>query len=193
MSYQTSGERISAGVEIVADRYIHLQHRPSDGQAPPGRLVDFIHWLTDFEYGRLGLPQPDLVIYLDMHPETSRHLLKPAAVRKALPETSTKPTGLSGALPRAALYAADFLGWQVIRCCDGRQPFALEDIADAFLKYMSKADNGGLMIVTRKIELSAVRLEDKRWIDELLSYSDFQRCEYCFANLFNWRNLIKQS
>jgi hypothetical protein len=60
-----------------------------------------------------------------------------------------------------------------------------------FLKYMSKADNGGFMIVTRKIELSAVRPEDKRWVDELLSYSDFQRCQYCFANLFNWQKTYK--
>jgi hypothetical protein len=37
------------------------------------------------------------------------------------------------------------------------------------------------------LELREIQLEDKPWILELLSYSDFRGCEYSFGNNFVWR------
>lgn len=34
-----------------------------------------------------------------------------------------------------------------------------------------------------------ITLEDKRWMDTYLRQSDFQGCDYSFANLFLWRNI----
>ena len=36
------------------------------------------------------------------------------------------------------------------------------------------------------IDFREIRLSDKKWIDELLKYSDFRGAEYCFTNLFAW-------
>ena len=36
----------------------------------------FFEWLYDFEYVKLGLPKPDLVIYLDVDVETSLRRMK---------------------------------------------------------------------------------------------------------------------
>lgn len=39
------------------------------------------------------------------------------------------------------------------------------------------------------IEFKDIELEDKVWVDELLSYSDFRGCEYSFGNNFIWRSI----
>ncbi len=31
------------------------------------------------------------------------------------------------------------------------------------------------------------RIEDKNWVKELFSYSQFQGCEYTFGNLYIWK------
>ena len=36
---------------------------------------DYIKWLFDFEYKKLGIPTPDIVIYLKVDPEISQHLM----------------------------------------------------------------------------------------------------------------------
>lgn len=33
-------------------------------------------WLEDLEYEKMGLPRPDLVLYLDMQPQTAKKLLE---------------------------------------------------------------------------------------------------------------------
>ena len=38
------------------------------------------------------------------------------------------------------------------------------------------------------LELREITLEDKDWIRELLSYSDYRGCEYTFGNNYIWRN-----
>lgn len=37
---------------------------------------DYLDWLFDFEYRRMGIPEPDGVIFLDMPPDVARVLLK---------------------------------------------------------------------------------------------------------------------
>lgn len=39
------------------------------------------------------------------------------------------------------------------------------------------------------LDFKVIELSDKAWIDELLSYSDFRGCEYCFANNMAWRRM----
>ena len=56
---------------FLSDRYttsnaVHQGSKLSDEELP-----SFFRWLSDLEYGKMGLPQPDLVIYLDVDLETS--------------------------------------------------------------------------------------------------------------------------
>lgn len=55
-----------SGGFILSDRYttsnaVHQGSKLSDAELP-----DFFSWLYDFEYNKLGLPEPDMVIYLDV-------------------------------------------------------------------------------------------------------------------------------
>lgn len=70
------GEYYRNGGLMLSDRYttsnaVHQGCKLSDDELPA-----FFGWLYDLEYVKMGLPQPDLVIYLDVDIETSLARMK---------------------------------------------------------------------------------------------------------------------
>ena len=70
------GEYYRNGGLMLSDRYttsnaVHQGCKLSDEELPA-----FFGWLYDLEYVKMGLPQPDLVIYLDVDIETSLARMK---------------------------------------------------------------------------------------------------------------------
>ena len=60
------GKIYDRGGLIISDRYttsnaVHQGSKLSDEELPA-----FFQWLSDLEYEKMGLPKPDLVIYLDV-------------------------------------------------------------------------------------------------------------------------------
>lgn len=60
------GKTYESGELIFSDRYttsnaVHQGCKVNDDELP-----DFFAWLSDLEFNKLGLPKPDLVIYLDV-------------------------------------------------------------------------------------------------------------------------------
>lgn len=98
---------------------------------PPDEWPAFHAWMEDFEYGKLGLPRPDAVVYLDMHPDVSRALL---SGRYHGDESKRDIHEANFAYMRrcrvCALYAAEHFGWRVVRCSDERRAFPVEEIAE---------------------------------------------------------------
>lgn len=64
-----------AGALILAARYTTSNAIHQMGKLPKSEWDAYLRWLEDYEYGLLGLPRPDLVIFLDMPPEVSQTLL----------------------------------------------------------------------------------------------------------------------
>ena len=65
------GEIYENGGLILSDRYttsnaVHQGSKLSDEELP-----EYFSWLSDLEYCKMGLPEPDLVVYLDVDIETS--------------------------------------------------------------------------------------------------------------------------
>ena len=77
-SYRMNWKKFyEAGEIILADRYttsnmVHQAVKIADDN----ERENFLNWLDDFEYVKLKLPRPDLVIFLDMPPEISEKLIK---------------------------------------------------------------------------------------------------------------------
>lgn len=74
-SYKTKwGEFLEDGI-VIADRYVtsNMVHQASK-MKDDSEKEEYINWLCDFEYGKLKLPKPDLVLFLDMPPEISARL-----------------------------------------------------------------------------------------------------------------------
>lgn len=70
------GAAYEAGELILANRYTTSNAVHQASKLEPGEREDFLDWLFDLEYRRLALPEPDLVVYLDLPVEISDRLLR---------------------------------------------------------------------------------------------------------------------
>lgn len=94
----------------------------------------FLQWLWDYEYAKLGLPKPDMVLYLDM---------PLAAAQKLLSARYNGDEGKKDIHERnidfmkrccdSALYTADKCGWRLIPCAQGDNPLPVEVIHQRIL------------------------------------------------------------
>ena len=68
---QDWGSDYRSGGFILSDRYTTSNAIHQGSKLPDAELNDFFGWLFDLEYNKMGLPKPDLVIYLDVTIELS--------------------------------------------------------------------------------------------------------------------------
>ncbi len=65
------GSTYENGGIFLSDRYTTSNAVHQGSKLPEAELPDFFRWLSDLEYDKMGLPKPDLVLYLDVDIETS--------------------------------------------------------------------------------------------------------------------------
>ena len=76
-SYMTDwGEYYRPGGVVLSDRYTTSNAVHQGAKLPESEQAAFFDWLYDLEYVKLGLPRPDLVVYLDVDLETSLERMK---------------------------------------------------------------------------------------------------------------------
>ena len=113
------GEHYQAGGLVLADRYTTSNAVHQACKLPEEEWEGFFRWLFDFECGKLGLPMPDLVVYLDMPTQEAVRLLRS---REAATHTKADihevDTDYLALCRKTALRAADCLGWKKISCVD---------------------------------------------------------------------------
>ena len=121
-------------VPIVAARYTTSNAIHQMTKCPEEEWDSFLEWLEDYEYNLLGLPRPDLVIFLDMPPEVSQKLLEKRydgdAEKKDIHE---RDRSYLQNCRKAALYVAKKFGWTVIPCSRDGEPLPLQEINDQLL------------------------------------------------------------
>lgn len=123
------------GALILADRYTTSNMVYQLPKVPKEEWDDFLSWLEDFEYRKLGIPKPDLTIYLDMPPEISQGLLDKRYRRNGggrdIHESNTP---YLSACRKSAAFAAERLRWQVVSCAEGKIPRSVGKIHEEILK-----------------------------------------------------------
>lgn len=96
---------------------------------PETERQEFLSWLFDLEYRRLGLPKPDLVIYLDMPTElTERMMRRPGGVHRHAGGYSRTGRGIPSSVPGQRPPGGPPCGWTVVGCAAGDLPRSVEDI-----------------------------------------------------------------
>ena len=76
-SYRDDWGRIyEDGGLILSDRYTTSNAVHQGSKLPDAELPAFFSWLADLEYKKMELPEPDLVIYLDVDLETSKRRMR---------------------------------------------------------------------------------------------------------------------
>ena len=115
-SYVTDwGKSYDNGGIILSDRYTTSNAVHQGCKLSREELPDFFDWLYDLEYTRMGLPKPDLVLYLDVDVQTS---LERMAQRRAedgsKADIHEKDTGYLEKCLNLGHHAAAHYGWTVI-------------------------------------------------------------------------------
>lgn len=123
------------GKYILADRYSTSNIIYQMSKLPENERDGFIEFQEDFEYNKINVPKPDLVIYLDVEPDVSQKLLSGRySGDESKKDLHEKNLDFLNECRKSALYAADKLGWKKISCTDGGSMRSLEDISKDILK-----------------------------------------------------------
>lgn len=90
----------------------------------------YLEWLFDFEYNKIGVPEPDCVIYLEMPVDISQKLLsKRYQGDEKKKDVHERDVEYLVSCHKAALYAANKLGWEIIHCGKNSEPLTVEEIS----------------------------------------------------------------
>ena len=124
----------SNGNIVIADRYTtsNMVHQASkiDDLEEKSKFLD---WLYDFEYKVLSLPQPDLVIFLDMPVENARQLMAQRANKidnSSVKDIHERNESYLQQSYDNACFVAEKYGWKRIKCAVDGRVRTIEDISD---------------------------------------------------------------
>ncbi len=119
-----------SGKVILADRYTTSNAYHQLTKTPEDRWDDYLEWLEDFEYGKLGIPKPDAVIYLDMPVDVSQKLMSSRyGGDESKKDIHEKNTAYLDRCRVAADYSCKKLGWIKISCAENGVPLSPEEIS----------------------------------------------------------------
>ena len=78
ISYKTDwiNDILDPDTYVIANRYTSANAVHQLSKLPSEQWSEFLDWLWDFEFSKLGLPKPDAVIYLEVCPEISLALVR---------------------------------------------------------------------------------------------------------------------
>lgn len=123
-----------AGHTILSTRYVSSNAIHQMSKLPESQWDEYLRWLSDFEYGRLGLPRPDRLIFLNMSRAVAdRLILSRYHGNEEKKDLHEKDRAYLASCQRTAAYAARAEGWSVVECDDGEAPLPLESITEKIL------------------------------------------------------------
>lgn len=114
---------------LVSDRYTTSNAVHQTPKLPPAERETYLNWLYDLEFNRMGLPRPDLVLYLDMPTEAAAAM---RSHREQMTGTQAdiheRDLAYLQECREAGLQTARQLGWHVISCASGQEIRTIAEI-----------------------------------------------------------------
>jgi dTMP kinase len=131
-SYKQDWEQYyEQGGVVLSDRYTTSNAVHQTSKLSGADRVEYLKWLYDFEYAKLGLPKPDLVIYLDVPTDfTEQMLRKREADTDTKADIHEKDMAYLAECRETGRFAAAHYGWTVIQCVKDGKMRTIEDIHD---------------------------------------------------------------
>lgn len=127
------------GTLIVADRYATSNSIYQMEKLSRDEWDSYLAWSADFEYEKLGIPKPDLVIFLDMPVDISQRLMSERyGGDESEKDVHENNVSFLENCRSAALYAAVKEGWKIIQCSDGNEPYSMETIHEQIIKLIKE-------------------------------------------------------
>ncbi|MDR1831803.1 MAG: thymidylate kinase [Fusobacteriaceae bacterium] len=123
-SYQTDwGAFYREGGVLITDRYVTSNMIHQGGKiSDPDEKQRYFEWLEDLEYEKMGIPRPDLVIFLNMPVSVGIQLMKARQNKMTggkSPDIHEKSPDYLQKAHDTACEVARRYGWREIRCVRG--------------------------------------------------------------------------
>lgn len=137
------GQWYEQGGVVLSDRYTTSNAVHQTSKEPKDKQAAFLGWLYDFEYEKLGLPRPDLTLYLDVPTDFTEKLL-----RHREQDTNTKAdihekdTAYLATCRETGRAAAVYYGWTVVQCVKDGRMRTVEDIHNEIYAHVQNCLEG---------------------------------------------------
>lgn len=132
------GQWYEQGGLVVSDRYTTSNAVHQASKEPEEKRADFLKWLYDFEYGKLGLPKPDLVLYLDVPTDfTEQMMRRREADTHTQADIHEQDHEYLATCRRCGKAAAAYYGWTVISCVRDGAMRSIEDIHEEIYRHVA--------------------------------------------------------
>ena len=136
---QDWGSWYEQGGLLLSDRYTTSNAVHQASKEPEEKREAFLQWLYDLEYDKLGLPKPDLVIYLDVPTDFTEKLLRHReADTNTQADIHEKDMQYLATCRETGRAAAAYYGWQVISCVRDGAMRSIEDIHEEIYALVKK-------------------------------------------------------
>ena len=136
---QNWGEFYNNGGTVVSGRYTTSNAIHQASKLGEDEWENYLSWLYDFEYNKIGIPKPDIVIFLDMPVEVSQKLIEHRydenGGKKDIHELDTE---YLENCRKSAKFTADYSGWVTVDCSKNGEPRTVQDISDEILEHILK-------------------------------------------------------
>ena len=132
------GQWYESGGLVVSDRYTTSNAVHQTSKEPPEKQSDFLKWLYDFEYSKLGLPRPDLVVYLDVPTDFTEKMMRSReAATHTHADIHEKDMEYLATCRRTGKAAAEYYGWTVIGCVKNGAMRSIDDIHEEIYRHVA--------------------------------------------------------
>lgn len=134
---QDWGPWFEQGGLIVSDRYTTSNAVHQASKEPKEKQAEFLRWLYEFEYDKLGLPRPDLTIYLDVPTAFTEKLMRHReAATNTHADIHEQDMSYLATCRETGRAAAQFYGWTVIECVRDGKMRSIEDIHEEIYRHV---------------------------------------------------------
>ena len=135
---QDWGSYYEQGGLLIADRYTTSNAVHQASKEPEDRRQEFLKWLYDFEYDRLGLPRPDLTLYLDVPTDFTEQLLRHREQdTHTTADIHERNSAYLASCRRTGRAAAEYYGWTIISCTENGKMRSIEDIHEEIYRHVA--------------------------------------------------------
>lgn len=126
------------GSVVLCDRYTTANAVHQLSKLPKESWDEYLEWLFDTEYNKLGLPSPETVIYLDVPVEVSAKLIAGRAEKEGRKKDIHElDTAYLVSCREAARYACQKMGWTVVECSENGEMRSIDEIFSEILNILN--------------------------------------------------------
>lgn len=131
------GSWYEQGGLVLSDRYTTSNAVHQASKEPLEKQGEFLKWLYEFEYDKLGLPRPDLTIYLDVPTDFTEKMLRGReAATNTHADIHEQDMAYLATCRRTGKAAAQFYDWTVVQCVRDGKMRSIEDIHEEIYRHV---------------------------------------------------------